>query len=114
MDDTDSCIKFVTEEPITARYVKMTFGVSGGAFVFCSEFLVGVKEGIVVEESKPEESKPEESIEPEETVSEQSVPAISQAEKPAEEGLGLWLWIILGGAVVIVAVIAILAIRKKK
>lgn len=120
MDDTDSCIKFVTEEPITARYVKMTFGVSGGAFVFCSEFLVGVKEGTVVEESKPEESKPEESIETEESgeteesVSEQSVPAISQAEKPAEEGPGLWLWIILGGAVVIVAVIAVLAIRKKK
>jgi hypothetical protein len=98
----------------------MTFGVSGGAFVFCSEFLVGVKEGTVAEESKPEESKPEESIETEEsgeteeTVSEQSVPAISQAEKPAEEGPGLWLWIILGGAVVIVAVIAVLAIRKKK
>ena len=61
LDSTNACIKYETE-PITARYVKMSCGGMGGAFVFCSEFLIGVKNGNYVDESTPEESsKPEES-----------------------------------------------------
>lgn len=77
MDSTDSCIKHETA-PISARYVKMSFGLSGGSFVFCSEFLVGAKiagyvepsepeESSKPEESKPEESKPESTSKPDET-----------------------------------------------
>ncbi|MBO5768258.1 MAG: DUF4855 domain-containing protein, partial [Clostridia bacterium] len=72
MDSTDSCIKHETA-PISARYVKMSFGLSGGSFVFCSEFLVGAKKAGYVEPSepeestKPEESKPESTSKPDET-----------------------------------------------
>ena len=72
MDSTDSCIKHETA-PISARYVKMSFGLSGGSFVFCSEFLVGAKKAGYVEpsepeeSSKPEESKPESTSKPDET-----------------------------------------------
>lgn len=41
LDSVNSCIKYETE-PVSARYVKMTFKIYGGNFVFCSEFLVGV------------------------------------------------------------------------
>lgn len=77
MDSTDSCIKHETA-PISARYVKMSFGLSGGSFVFCSEFLIGAKiagyvepsepeESSKPEESKPEESKPDSTGKPDET-----------------------------------------------
>ncbi len=78
MDSKNSCIKYETN-PTTARYVKLSFGVSGGSFVFCSEFLVGVKDANYTEDpnedetskpnesSKPEGSKAEESSKPDET-----------------------------------------------
>ena len=77
MDATDSCIKYQASS-IKARYVKMSFGVAGGNFVFCSEFLVGVK-GKNVEDPEPEQSKPEES-QPEESKSEESKPEESKPE----------------------------------
>ncbi|MBR4054839.1 MAG: DUF4855 domain-containing protein [Clostridia bacterium] len=138
MDSKDSCIKYETE-PVTARYVKMSFGVAGGNFVFCSEFLVGVKEGFTPdtstpeeskpEESKPEESKPEESAsegsepaESEETTSEETRPEQSSAESPEEssetqqpeEDGGTWLWIAIVAAVIVVAVVLLPVFKKKK
>ncbi len=60
LDSKNSCFKYETN-PVSARYVKMSFGGMGGAFVFCSEFLVGVKNGTVVDESEPDKSNPDES-----------------------------------------------------
>lgn len=130
MDSKDSCIKFETA-PVTARYVKMSFGVAGGNFVFCSEFLVGVKEGFTPETSAPEESKPEEST-PEESAPEESstespaestpadsqpetsAPAESSAAQQTEEGNTPWLWIAVIAAAVIVLAVVLLPIFKKK
>ena len=133
MDSADSCIKYETS-PISARYVKLSFGVAGGNFVFCSEFLVGVKEGFTPDTSTPEESKPEESTpeesasegsepaESEETTSEETVPEQSSAESPAEssaaqqaeEDGGTWLWIAIVAAVIVLAVVLLLVFKKKK
>ena len=82
LDSKNSCIKYETSA-LTARYVKMSFGVSGGAFVFCSEFLVGVKNENYVEESTPEESTPEEST-PEESKPQESKPNEPNESKPEE------------------------------
>jgi hypothetical protein len=83
MDPTDSCIKHEVS-PITARYVKMSFGPAGGNFVFCSEFLVGVKNENYTEESTPEISVPEISV-PETSVPETSVPEASVPEQSKPE-----------------------------
>lgn len=97
MDSTDSCIKYEAS-PITARYVKMSFGPAGGNFVFCSEFLVGVinenyteestPEISIPETSKPETSKPETSkpeiSKPEESKPEESAPEVSVPEESEE------------------------------
>ena len=159
MDSTDSCIKHETA-PIRARYVKMSFGLSGGSFVFCSEFLVGAKKAGYVEPSepeestKPEESKPESTSKPDETsknnggdensnggneetrpegsVSENdetldnSAPE-SVSENNASEGdasenggnsenneIGVWLWVIIGAALLAVIAIVIIVIVKKR
>ena len=122
MDSKDSCIKYETA-PVTARYVKMSFGVAGGNFVFCSEFLVGVKEGFTPDTSAPEESKPEEST-PEESAPEESAPADSQPETSApaessaaqqtEEGNTPWLWIAIVAAVIVLAVVLLPIFKKKK
>lgn len=77
-DSSNSCIKYVTT-PVSARYVKLSFNPAGGNFVFCSEFLVGVKKDNYVEESTPDESNPEvsapdESSKPEESKNEESIP----------------------------------------
>jgi hypothetical protein len=88
LDSTNSCFKYVTE-PVMARYVKMSCGGMGGAFVFCSEFLIGVKNGTSVDESTPDESskptetskdesKPEESSKPTETSKDESKPEESK------------------------------------
>ena len=85
LDSTNSCFKYETE-PVTARYVKMSCGGMGGAFVFCSEFLIGVKNGNYVDESTPEESKPEES-KPNESKPDESKPNESkpnESSKPEE------------------------------
>ncbi len=63
MDDTDSCIKHETS-PVSARYVKLSFSPSEGNFVFCSEFLVGVKGSDSPSDpdaSTPDTSTPDES-----------------------------------------------------
>ncbi len=88
MDSTDSCIKHETA-PATARYVKISFGVSGGNFVFCSEFLIGVDKNAPPEVSEPEESTPEVS-EPEESTPEvsepeESTPEVSEPEESVPE-----------------------------
>jgi hypothetical protein len=72
LDSTNSCFKYVTE-PVMARYVKMSCGGMGGAFVFCSEFLIGVKNGTSVDESTPDESS-----KPTETSKEESKPEESK------------------------------------
>ena len=128
MDSKDSCIKYETS-PISARYVKLSFGVAGGNFVFCSEFLVGVKEGFTPDTSTPEESKPEESAsegsepaESEETTSEETRPEQSSAESPAEssaaqqteEDGGTWLWIAIVAAVILLAAVLLPVFKKKK
>ncbi len=152
MDSDNSCIKYETT-PTTARYVKLSFGVSGGSFVFCSEFLVGVKGGNHIENpsepetSQPNESsKPDNSSKPDETSknngeaensgngneatrpessnsnnneaadesNSESAPDNSGSEKTENNGLGIWLWVIIGVAIVaVVAVIAVLAKKKK-
>ncbi len=182
MDSTDSCIKYETD-PVSARYIKMSFGASGGNFVFCSEFLVGVgdeqdpgisiPEESVPEQSMPEESQPEESVsevsqpeesvpevsqplesqpeesipeesqplesqpeesipeesQPEESVPEQSTPEASQpqqsipvesqpmesdAETISDDGLGIWIWVILGIVAIVAGVAVAMVVKKKK
>jgi len=103
MDDTNSCIRFETE-PVSARYVKLSFTITGGAFVFCSEFLVGAKKGQVIEESAEETSTESSAPEPSDT----SAPA-----KPDEKQSFLWLALVLGAAIVVVIVVAT-ALKKKK
>ena len=105
MDDTDSCIRFETE-PVTARYVKMSFTITGGAFVFCSEFLVGAKEGQVIEESTEEPSA--EPSAPAQSAAESSVPDQGKDGNPI-----LWIAFALGAAIVVVIVI-VTALKKKK
>ncbi|MBR6563455.1 MAG: DUF4855 domain-containing protein [Clostridia bacterium] len=59
MDATDSCIKYEAS-PVSARYVKLSFGPGGGNFVFCSELLVGIKDaGSTDDTSEPEASEPD-------------------------------------------------------
>ena len=73
MDDTDSCVKYETT-PVSARYVKLSFSPSEGNFVFCSEFLVGVKDPNYVEgPSDPDVSTPDNST-PDESENEASAP----------------------------------------
>ena len=90
LDSTDSCIKYETS-PVTARYVKLSFGLSGGSFVFCSEFLIGAKKAGYVEPSEPEESsKPSESSKPESTSkpAESSKPSESVSENESDIDIG--------------------------
>ncbi len=47
LDSTDSCIKYESDQPVTARFVKLEFYVVDRYFVFCSEFLVGVKKDYI-------------------------------------------------------------------
>ncbi len=97
MDATDSCIKHETE-PLTARYVKMSFGAGGGNFVFCSEFFVGVKGGNIIDdssqsqESMPEESGSQEPSEPETSEPHESSPMASvdeKSDKPEESNISI-------------------------
>ncbi|MBO5915170.1 MAG: DUF4855 domain-containing protein [Clostridia bacterium] len=154
MDSTDSCIKHETA-PISARYVKMSFGLSGGSFVFCSEFLVGAKKAGYVEPSepeetsKPEESKPESTSKPDETSknngkdensnggNEETRPegSVSETDETLDNNApesvsennasensenvennenGVWLWVIIGAALLAVIAIVIIVIVKKK
>ena len=83
MDAKNSCFKYETT-PVAARYVKMSFTPAGGNFVFCSEFLVGVKKNGSTESSAPEESsKPDESSKPEESKPEESSKP-NESSKPEE------------------------------
>ncbi len=47
LDTTNSCFKYESDEPVTARFVKMAFDVDSRYFIFCSEFLVGVRKEYV-------------------------------------------------------------------
>jgi cobalamin biosynthesis Mg chelatase CobN len=133
----------------------MSFGLSGGSFVFCSEFLIGAKKAGYVEpsepeeSSKPEESKPESTSKPDETSkndgkdensnggNEETRPdgSVSETDETldnnAPESLsesnasensenvendenGVWLWVIVGAALLAVVAIVIAVIVKKK
>lgn len=85
MDASDSCIKYETS-PVSARYVKMSCGVGGGNFVFCSEFLVGVKNGDVVDEpsESDEPSEPDESPEPDESSALEESSEPEESNEPSE------------------------------
>ncbi len=63
-DGTNAYFKYETE-PVTARYVKMSFNLGSGSFVFCSEFLAGVDENLLPKEetSAPEPAVPNENSE---------------------------------------------------
>ncbi len=71
-NDDDYYFKYVSETPISARYVKMSFTNSTGYnFVFCSEFLVGKQmEGQIPDDSSVDDSSADDSSSDDSSVAE--------------------------------------------
>ncbi len=120
MDATNSCIKYETK-PVSARYVKMTFDVNGGNFVFCSEFLVGVKQtngdedvSSQPEADKPNQSAPDESFNDSTSLEESKDNSIVDGNKDEKDGINHLVYIIPSVLIIVVSVAVFLIVKSKK